>query len=41
MSDNKVNFGQSARWHKLKIDTVGNVEISGLNISESVTNGNK
>ena len=41
MSDNKVNFGQSARWHKLKIDTVGNVEISGLTISESVTNGNK
>lgn len=41
MSDNKVNFGQSARWHKLKIDTVGNCEISSLNISESVTNGNK
>ena len=41
MADNKVNFGQSSRWHKLKIDTVGNVEISGLTISESVTNGNK
>ena len=41
MADNKVNFGQSARWHKLKIDTVGNVEISGLNISESVQNGVK
>ena len=41
MADNKVNFGQSARWHKLKIDTVGNCEISGLSISESVTNGNK
>ncbi len=41
MSDNKVNFGQSARWHKLKIDTVGDFEISGLNISESVQNGNK
>ena len=41
MSDNKVNFGQSARWHKLKIDTVGDFEISGLNITESVQNGNK
>ena len=41
MSDNKVNFSQSSRWHKLKIDTVGDFEISGLNISESVTNGNK
>ena len=41
MADNKVNFGQSARWHKLKIDTMGDFEISGLNISESVQNGNK
>ena len=41
MSDHKFNFGQSARWHKLKIDTVGNFEISGLAITESVQNGNK
>ena len=41
MSDNKVNFGQSARWHKLKIDTAGDFEISGLTITESVQNGNK
>lgn len=41
MADNKVNFGQSARWHKLKIDTVGDFEISGLTITESVQNGNK
>jgi hypothetical protein len=41
MSDHKFNFSQSARWHKLKIDTVGNFEISGLAITESVQNGNK
>jgi hypothetical protein len=41
MTDHKFNFSQSARWHKLKIDTVGNFEISGLAITESVQNGNK
>lgn len=41
MSDHKANFTQSARWHKLKIDTVGNFEISGLAITEAVQNGNK
>ncbi len=41
MSDHKFSFGQSARWHKLKIDTVGDFEISGLTITESVQNGNK
>ncbi|TXI86100.1 MAG: hypothetical protein E6Q36_09825 [Chryseobacterium sp.] len=41
MSDHKFNFSQSARWHKLKIDTMGDFEISGLAITESVQNGNK
>ena len=41
MADHKANFTQSARWHKLKIDTVGDFEISGLTITESVQNGNK
>lgn len=41
MTDHKANFGQSARWHKLKIDTVGAFEISGLAVTEAVQNGNK
>jgi hypothetical protein len=41
MSDHKFNFSHSARWHKLKIDTVGDFEISGLAVTEAVQNGNK
>jgi hypothetical protein len=41
MTDHKANFTQSARWHKLKIDTVGAFEISGLAVTEAVQNGNK
>jgi len=41
MVDHKLNFGASDRWHRIKIDTVGDFELSQINITESVTNGNK
>ena len=41
MVDHKFNFGASDRWHKLKIDTVGDFELSQINITESVAYGNK
>ena len=41
MVDHKFNFGSSDRWHKLKIDTVGDFEITQINVQASVTNGIK
>ena len=41
MNDHKFNFGASDRWHRVKIDTIGDFELSQINITESVTNGNK
>lgn len=41
MSDHKFNFGASDRWHRIKIDTVGDFELSQINITESVADGSK